>query len=75
MWALRLIVVCLLVAVVAGCDLGEPIGDCDPNYDGACVPNVSYDLDCPDIRASVRVVGVDHHRLDREGDGLGCEGW
>lgn len=46
--------------------------DCDPNYT-PCVPNVSYDLDCGDISFSVRVVGNDHHRFDREGDGYGCE--
>lgn len=46
--------------------------DCDTNYT-PCVPNVSYDLDCGDISFSVRVVGNDHHRFDREGDGYGCE--
>lgn len=46
--------------------------DCDPNYT-PCVPNVSYDLDCGDISFSVRVIGNDHHRFDRGGDGYGCE--
>lgn len=50
---------------------GQPSG-CDPNYT-PCVPNVTYDLDCGDISFSVRVVGSDHHRFDREGDGHGCE--
>lgn len=49
-------------------------GDCDPNYQGACVPRVPYDLDCPDIPATdFRSVGSDPHGLDREGDGLACE--
>lgn len=48
-------------------------GDCDPNYDGACVPLVSYDLDCPDIQGPVYVVGVDVHRFDRDRNGVGCE--
>lgn len=47
--------------------------NCDPNYSGGCVPNVSYDLDCSDISFSVRVIGVDTHRFDRDGDGYGCE--
>jgi membrane protein involved in colicin uptake len=46
---------------------------CDPGYQGACVPNVSYDLDCADIGTSVRVVGRDQHGLDGDNDGVGCE--
>lgn len=52
--------------------VGTSSSDCDSNYT-PCVPNVSYDLDCGDISFSVRVVGNDHHRFDREGDGYGCE--
>ena len=52
-------------------------GKCDPNYAGGCVPPAPPDLDCVDIRAlgiaPVRVVGSDPHRLDGDGDGLGCE--
>jgi micrococcal nuclease len=52
-----------------------PVGDrCDPNYAGACVPVVPYDLDCRDVRGPVRVVGDDIHRFDGNGDGVGCEG-
>jgi endonuclease YncB( thermonuclease family) len=47
--------------------------NCDPNYSGGCVPNVSNDLDCGDISFSVRVIGTDKHRFDRDGDGYGCE--
>jgi micrococcal nuclease len=54
-----------------------PTGKCDPNYAGGCVPLYPPDLDCADIRAlgiaPVRVVGSDPHRLDGDGDGIGCE--
>lgn len=48
--------------------------NCDPNYT-PCIPNVSYDLDCDDVRQQVRVIGTDTHRLDKEGDGYGCESY
>lgn len=48
--------------------------NCDPNY-SPCVPNVSYDLDCPDIGFRVHVIGSDPHRFDRDGDGVGCESY
>jgi len=51
-----------------------PKSSCDPNYT-PCVPNVSYDLDCPDIGFSVTVIGSDPHRFDRDGDGYGCESY
>lgn len=53
----------------------QPIASqCDPNYSGACVPNVSYDLNCPDIPAkNFRVVGFDKHGFDRDNDGIACE--
>ena len=50
----------------------EVSNSCDPNY-SPCIPNVSYDLDCPDIGFTVRVLGSDPHRLDRDNDGYGCE--
>lgn len=37
-----------------------------PEWDG-------IDLDCPDVGHRVRVDGADPHRLDRDGDGWGCE--
>lgn len=50
--------------------------NCDSNY-GGCVPMFPPDLDCPDIRAlglaPVHRIGGDPHRLDRDGDGVGCE--
>lgn len=49
---------------------------CDPNYAG-CIPVSSVDLDCVDIKrfglAPVRVIGIDVHKLDRDGDGIGCD--
>jgi micrococcal nuclease len=54
-----------------------PSDKCDPNYSGGCVPPYPPDVDCADIRAlgiaPVRVIGVDVHRLDGDGDGVGCE--
>lgn len=57
--------------------LVPPRGGCDPNYTGACVPPYPPDIDCQYLRdrnlAPVRVIGSDPHRLDGDGDGLGCE--
>lgn len=48
---------------------------CDSNYAG-CVPVFPPDLDCSQIKAiglaPVRVLGRDVHKLDRNGDGYGC---
>lgn len=53
----------------------KPASSCDPNYSGACVPIVSFDLDCADIGESVTVIGSDIHRFDADGDGAGCESY
>jgi hypothetical protein len=54
---------------------------CDPNYSGACVP-IASDVDCSrsangpayvDAK-NIRVVGTDIYDLDRNGDGIACEG-
>ena len=49
---------------------------CDSNYAG-CIPTFPADVDCTDIKrlslAPVKVVGVDKHKLDRDGDGVGCD--
>ena len=49
---------------------------CDPNYAG-CIPISSTDLNCTDVKrlglAPVRIIGTDVHRLDRDGDGVGCD--
>ena len=48
----------------------------DPNYAG-CIPVCPPDVDCPDIKrlglAPVKVIGTDVHKLDRDGDGIGCD--
>ena len=48
---------------------------CDPNYQG-CIPPYPPDLDCSDIKrlglAPVTVIGKDVHKLDADGDGVGC---
>ena len=49
---------------------------CDPNYAG-CIPVFPPDIDCTDIKrlglAPVKVIGKDVHKLDRDGDGIGCD--
>ena len=50
-----------------------PAGECDSNYEGACVPISDDDLDCADIDGPVYVVGDDPHGFDGDGDGVGCE--
>lgn len=49
--------------------------NCQAGY-SPCLPIVD-DLDCADVRAMgkapVRVTGSDPYRLDRDGDGIGCE--
>ena len=53
----------------------KPVSNCDPNY-SPCVPNVSYDLDCPDIGFSVTIIGSDPHGFDgNDNDGYGCESY
>jgi len=49
---------------------------CDPNYAG-CIPVFPPDVDCTDIKrlglAPAKVIGKDVHKLDRDGDGVGCD--
>lgn len=60
----------------------RPPAPCHPSYEGECLPPDSPDVDCasgsgngPDYaRGPVRVVGPDVYDLDRDGDGVGCEG-
>ena len=52
----------------------KPAPNCNPNY-SPCVPNSSYDLDCPDIGMRVSVTGTDVYRLDADNDGVGCESY
>lgn len=57
---------------LVGTYVEPPQPTCNPNYSG-CVPDVDYDLDCADIGYTVRVIGYDEYRLDRDHDGWGCE--
>lgn len=50
-----------------------PAEECHPNYE-PCLPIVD-DLDCPDIRMAIQVTGDDPYRLDRDGNGIGCESY
>jgi endonuclease YncB( thermonuclease family) len=49
---------------------------CDPNY-GGCIPVFPPDVNCTVIKrlglAPVKVIGTDVHKLDRDGDGIGCD--
>ena len=54
----------------------SPNAKCDANYQG-CIPPYPPDLDCTDIKrmglAPIRVIGTDVHKLDGDGDGIGCD--
>jgi hypothetical protein len=57
----------------------EPANDCHPSYD-TCVP-IASDVDCeggsgngPEFTGTVRVIGPDEYDLDRDGDGVACDG-
>ncbi|MBA8922751.1 thermonuclease family protein [Nesterenkonia jeotgali] len=52
---------------------GQQGANCDPNYT-PCIPAFPPDINCGDLDVSVRVIGTDVHGLDRDGDGVGCEG-
>lgn len=41
---------------------------------GEYPPWNGVDLDCDDLDGPVRVTGEDPHRLDRDRNGIGCEG-
>ena len=49
---------------------------CDPNY-SPCIPISATDLNCPDLYAlgisSIKVIGTDIHKFDRDRDGVACE--
>jgi hypothetical protein len=72
----------LVVASVglAACGGTDENGDCDSNYEGACVPAGVEDVDCaggtgdqPEyVEGPVTVVGEDVYGLDGDGDGEGC---
>ena len=49
---------------------------CDPNY-SPCIPISATDLNCPNLYAlgisSIKVIGTDIHKFDRDRDGIACE--
>jgi hypothetical protein len=61
--------------VKAQLQTNNPKPKCDPNYTGYCVPNVSYDLNCSDIKHRVKVVGYDDDHFDADHDRIGCESY
>lgn len=60
-------------APLVGAPTAPSQSGCDSNYTGSCVPTYPPDVDCADVSGSVTVVGRDPHRLDGNGDGVGCE--
>lgn len=53
----------------------SPNVNCDQSYPDLCIPPPPPDLDCADVgERGFRVVGDDPHRLDRDSDGMVCEG-
>lgn len=52
----------------------DAAGPCDPAYPTLCLPTTP-DLDCADLDArQFPVLAPDPHRLDGDGNGVGCEG-
>ncbi len=55
--------------------------NCDPSYPDVCIPIGAADYDCAGgggngpnyISGTIRVLPPDPHKLDRDGDGFGCE--
>ena len=55
--------------------------DCHPSYSGICISQSGGDVDCTGgsgngpryAQGPFRVIGRDVYRLDRDGDGIGCE--
>lgn len=57
---------------------GMSAADCDPSYPDVCLPPPPPDLNCSDIGFPVAVIhnsgegATDPHKLDPDGDGVGC---
>jgi hypothetical protein len=52
----------------------NPRAGCDPAYPTVCIPPAPPDLDCGQIsHRNFPVNKPDPHRLDSDGDGIGCE--
>lgn len=51
----------------------DPRAGCHPSYPDVCIPPPPPDLNCGDLPfKNIRVIGVDPHRLDGDGDGIAC---
>lgn len=55
-----------------------PSGECDECYTNVCIPPNIPDMNCPEIRekygCDITVIcHPDPHKIDRDGDGIGCE--
>lgn len=59
------------VPLVSKTKTPAPAKNCMAGY-SPCLPVVG-DLDCGEIGHSVKVTGSDPYRLDRDGDGIGCD--
>lgn len=64
-----------VTADVSLADDAEPEEDEDDGSHHAYPAWNGYDLDCADVGHTVKVTGDDPHRLDRDGDGWGCESY
>ena len=54
--------------------VGSGSGECDASYPDTCIPPPPPDLDCGDVSARFFAIeGSDPHRLDSDGNGIGCE--
>lgn len=48
---------------------------CSPSYPTLCLPPTGNTVNCGDLTArNFPVLPPDHHQLDADGDGIGCEG-
>ena len=55
--------------------LGTPSAAPDPSTGADPWNRPGPDLDCPDIGHPVTITGTDYHRLDLDGDGIGCDSY
>jgi len=62
--------------IVMPADAAEPGGKArDPSYPQLCIQHGAEEFDCNEMGvAGVTILAPDRHRLDDDGDGVGCEG-
>jgi len=73
--ALVVVVVLIIMARSQSFELfADDKSGCDSSYPTVCIPPGPPDLDCSEIQfRSFEVIGADPHRLDGDGNGIGCE--